>query len=297
MVRLMHIMRKHIIEIRFREIKALSIPNFKLRTRGKLQKETQKHSKETNDNGGTLMKKLLTIGLTLVVGAAFLSGCGQTGGETTATTSGSAGASQSASDTNVATGNTDDIFVWEGTVITGLTEAGMTASEITIPDTATEIGSSAMQFAEMKTVVIGANVTKIGKSAFWKCKNLESVTIPGSVQSIGNYAFSLCQKLTSVTLSEGLKEIGNSAFQSTSVEVITIPEGVTTIGEKAFNPCADTKEIYLPASLETMASNALGFEYESKVYVKEGSWADLHYEEFVPVHFVTDELTYEKVYY
>jgi len=76
------------------------------------------------------------------------------------------------------------------------------------------------------TVVIDDNVTSIGNSAFYDCKNLTSITIPNSVTSVGDYAFYDCSSLTSVT-------IGNS---------------VTTIAEYAFYGCS---------SLQTVNYNAI----------------------------------------
>lgn len=87
-----------------------------------------------------MMRKFLVMGLALMIGTACLSGCGQTSGETASMTTGVAGETQAASDTNAPAEATDDLFVWEGTVITDLTEKGETAEELIIPDTATAIG-------------------------------------------------------------------------------------------------------------------------------------------------------------
>ena len=45
-------------------------------------------------------------------------------------------------------------------------------------------------------VVIGKNVTSIGKKAFYKCTALKTITIPSKVKTIGESAFSGCKKLT-----------------------------------------------------------------------------------------------------
>ncbi len=245
------------------------------------------------------MKKFLTIVLTLLVGGTFLSGCGQTGGETTVTTSGTAGVSQSVSETSADVGNTDEIFVWEGTVITGLTEKGQAAEEIVIPDNATEIADSAFQFADMKTLTIGANVTKIGEYSFEKCKNLEAITIPSSVQTIGKYAFSYCQNVTTITFSEGLLEIGKGAFQALGAKTVTLPESLVTIGDQAFSPCAYVESIYIPSALENIPMGAFGLDSRwGKLYVKEGSWADLNYDKYVPADYNDQEKpSIEKAYY
>jgi BspA type Leucine rich repeat region (6 copies) len=244
------------------------------------------------------MKKLLTIGLTLLLGATLLSGCGQNNGETTATTSGEAGVSQSASETGTDAAISDDIFEWDGTVITGLTEKGKEQESIVIPDTATSIERAAFRNDDFKSVVIGASVKEIGDSAFWQCNELESISFPSSVEKIGKRAFYLCGSLKTITFSEGLLEIGEEAFSTTSCETITLPEGLVTIGENAFSPCANTNHVYIPASAESIPMGAFGVSSVAKIYVKEGSWADLNFESFVPANIDNPEISqYEKAYY
>ena len=245
------------------------------------------------------MKKGLSLILALLVGTTMLGGCGKTDAAVSNSNAGtSAGAGQkSAGDTKAQEGTSDEIFTWEGTTITGLTEKGKTTETLTIPDTATAIGSAAFRYAKMSHAVIGANVAEIGDSAFERCKNLEEISIPASVKKIGERAFSYCQYVTAITFSEGLTEIGERAFEATSAETITLPEGLTAIGEETFGPCPDTASIYLPASLENIPDDALFFNFGSTVYVKEGSWADLHYEEFVPDDYITKEPSYIKAYY
>ena len=74
---------------------------------------------------------------------------------------------------------------------------GKEATSFTIPDSVTNIHSSA--FAECKSltsVVIGDSVTSIGEHAFYYCKSLTSIVIPDSVTSISGYAFEGCTSLT-----------------------------------------------------------------------------------------------------
>lgn len=252
------------------------------------------------------MKKLLAIGLSLLLGAACLSGCGQASNASTGTTSATEGAaqvtegtSQAVSETSADAGNTDEIFVWDGTVITGLTEKGKTAEDIVIPDTCTEIGQSAFENVKMKSVVIGAGVEAIGDSAFYQCTKLEAISFPASVQTIGKRAFYFAS-LKTITFSEGLVEIGEEAFACTDVETVTLPESLVTIGRAAFNPCPKVHGFYIPASMENISMETFGwgFNFGTKIYVKEGSWADLNFDEFIPKDpFDKETLYYEKAYY
>ena len=74
----------------------------------------------------------------------------------------------------------------------------------------------------IKEIVLGSDVTSIGKHAFYGCSGLTSVTIGNGVTSIGEYAFYGCSGLTS----------------------IEIPNSVTSIGDKAFIFCSELKTVY-----------------------------------------------------
>ena len=56
------------------------------------------------------------------------------------------------------------------------------------------------------------SVTEIGTSAFWYCTSLESITIPDSVVTIGDSAFYGCTSLEGITIPESVSEIGYAAF-------------------------------------------------------------------------------------
>lgn len=198
----------------------------------------------------------------------------------------------------------DEIFVWKGTIIKDLTEKGMALDELIIPETATEIGFNACFGAKMTKLTIGSNVTIIGDNAFDCCRGLINLTIPPSVKTIGQSAFHLCESLESITFSEGLEEIGDYAFSVIYLDEIILPDGLKTIGNSAFNPDAYIYDVYIPASVENIPLGAFMLtEYGAKVHVKEGSWADLHFIEFVGYDYWEKEDNgievpqYEKVYY
>ena len=76
---------------------------------------------------------------------------------------------------------------------------GKTATEFTIPDSVTSIGSYAFARCDSLTsIVIPDGVTSIGDNAFFWCDSLTSVTIGNSVTSIGDNAFAWCDSLTDV---------------------------------------------------------------------------------------------------
>lgn len=109
-------------------------------------------------------------------------------------------------------------------------------------------------------------VTRIGDSAFSKCKNLTSVIIPNTVTSIGSEAFLLCDNLISVTIPQSLTSIGDFAFVGCSgIKSLTIPNSIQNVGEIAFSGCEiDSLFItdlaaWCSINFKTAASNPLTF--------------------------------------
>ena len=141
--------------------------------------------------------------------------------------------------------------------------------------------------------VIGEEVTKIGKCAFWGCKSLTSITIPNSVTTIGSGSFSGCEKLTSITIPSSVTSIednpfnacsgllsiqveeGNTVYDSRNNcnaiiktadnEIITgcqntiIPNSVKSIGAGAFHMCNGLTFIDIPSSVTTIKGGAFWF--------------------------------------
>ncbi len=114
---------------------------------------------------------------------------------------------------------------------------------------------------QIRHVVIGRDITAIGKFNFFWCSKLETVTfeegsqldrigwgafgysslpaitIPDSVTRIDGYAFYYCSKLTDVAISENskLESLGEYAFKAdTKMTSLYIPDGVTKIGSAIF---------------------------------------------------------------
>lgn len=118
-------------------------------------------------------------------------------------------------------------------------------TEVTIPDSVTEIGSSAFYYcASLSKVELSTNLTKIGDYAFYGCINLKEIAIPDSIIEIGDFAFCHCKSLLKVKLSNGLNKIGGSAFhRCQNLTAITIPDSVTYIGKAAFLGCSSLTDI------------------------------------------------------
>ena len=115
-----------------------------------------------------------------------------------------------------------------------------------LPNTLITIGEEMFYQSKLKTVVIPANATTIGNSAFEQCASLISIDIPANVETIGTAVFWGCSSLTTVTFEKGsqLKTIGGGssyygAFSyCTALTSIEIPASVETIGASAFVYCS-----------------------------------------------------------
>ena len=96
------------------------------------------------------------------------------------------------------------------------------------------------------SVVIGDNVTGIGKNAFEGCSGLTSVVIGDSVKDIGDSAFKDCIMLTSIEIGNGVTDIGAHAFEECSgLTSVVLGDGVTSIGYYAFSWCGKLASIVI----------------------------------------------------
>ena len=118
-----------------------------------------------------------------------------------------------------------------------------------LPNTLITIGEEMFYQSKLKTVVIPANATTIGNSAFEQCASLISIDIPANVETIGTAVFWGCSSLTTVTFEKEsqLKTIGGGysgpnyygVFSDcTALTSIEIPASVETIEAAAFKGCS-----------------------------------------------------------
>ncbi len=108
----------------------------------------------------------------------------------------------------------------------------------------------------MTSVTIPDTVKKIGRSAFYECKNLKSVHIPDGVTELAPYVFGECRSLTSFNIPKGITEIPAYAFAGTKITSIDIPSNITKIGESAFEFCFKATSLTIPDSVTEIDTKA-----------------------------------------
>ena len=108
----------------------------------------------------------------------------------------------------------------------------------------------------MTSVTIPDTVKKIGKSAFYECKNLKNVHIPDSVTDLEPRSFGDCDELTSFNIPKGITEIPAYAFEWANITSLDIPDNITKIGEGAFGFCINLTSLTIPDSVTEIDAKA-----------------------------------------
>lgn len=143
-----------------------------------------------------------------------------------------------------------------------VTGAGTAKGNVEIGDTyrgkpVVSIADSALSGSQLTGVVIGSNVTKIGRRAFYNCSAMTSVVIPESVTSIGAYAFQSCRALETVAVPSGVTALSEYTFAyCKGLKSVALSEGISSIGAYAFHGCERLESILLPDSLNRLGEKA-----------------------------------------
>lgn len=121
---------------------------------------------------------------------------------------------------------------------------------ISLPEAVTAINSETFKNAEnLKSVELGSNVSKIGKSAFEDTKSLTEINLPDTLRDISAYAFKNAGLVTA-NIGNGVVRIGTEAFaDNKSLKEVVLGEKLEKLGEGSFMNCIALAKINLPVNV------------------------------------------------
>ena len=153
-----------------------------------------------------------------------------------------------------------DDFTYDGTTITGLSEAGQAKIKV----------NGALILPKQNPD--GEDITALGAGAALKgifvyddgdkLYSPESIILPSTLEEIGNLAFVLNasaeyeREMTSIAFPDGLKKIGQTAFQNSKLTSVSLPDSVTELGVAAFTGSGDITSIKLSTGLKEIPQSA-----------------------------------------
>ena len=135
---------------------------------------------------------------------------------------------------------------------------------VVIGDNITKIGKWAFARSPITSVTIGSRVDTIGEAAFFACDKLPSVKIPDCVRTIESSAFGYCASLSSVDLGEGVETLIWPFFDC-PITSIVIPASVIMIYEGTFNSCPQLKNITVDSRNKVYYSDSYGVVYSNQM--------------------------------
>lgn len=164
--------------------------------------------------------------------------------------------------------------------------AGSGLTSLTIPTNVTTLATNLFNSCNQLTnVVIPSGVTNISKGAFQECVALKSITIPNGVINIGVSAFANCSSLSNVVMGANVATIGISAFSGCPISSVTFSATLASLGGGAFSPCTNLTAVYFTG--DGPSANSSVFSGDTKViaYYLPGAngWDNFAFNTAIPV--------------
>ena len=200
-----------------------------------------------------------------------------------------AGAGRASGPLRAGASPSDDRFVFEDSVLVGLTDKGKAAleanKELTVPAGTTKIAEGVFSGLKLTKVMLPDTVTEVADRAFYD-NQIEGLTAPGlktigegafqknkltafessSLETIGEGAFS-DNALKSVKIkSAPVTVIPANAFRDNQLETVELPDTVTEIGASAFAN-NKLKGVTLPSKLAKVGQEAFSGNQIDKVKI------------------------------
>ncbi len=110
----------------------------------------------------------------------------------------------------------------------------------------------------IRSIILPAKISRIGKDAFLGCHNLNSINIPYGVKEIKDGTFCHCDALAGITVPDGVAKIGKYAFaHCKNITRFNVPDNCKEIGDKAFYNCLKLQALVITAAVEKIGARAL----------------------------------------
>lgn len=113
--------------------------------------------------------------------------------------------------------------------------------------------------SQIKQIVIGEKISRIGDSIFAGCNNLEEISFPTTLTQIGDRAFEFCSSLKEFDIPEGVESLGDSSlYGCSSIEKISFPSTLKEIPcfSNGFEGLPKLKSVVLAEGIEKIADGA-----------------------------------------
>ena len=133
-------------------------------------------------------------------------------------------------------------------------------TSVFIPNSVKTIGNSAFTgCADLKSVRLSEQLTRIESFTFSSCESLTNIDIPEGVISIGDYAFANCKQLKEITIPSCVEHFGEDVFWNTGFTSLPkLPESLTTIPKSMFYECTQLTSIEIPENITYIDDCAFG---------------------------------------
>ena len=125
---------------------------------------------------------------------------------------------------------------------------------------ADELPAGTFASLAVTSVILPAELKRIGNAAFADCQQLAQIDLPASLEVIDNYAFANCTAMTAVTLPASVVEVGIGAFMRCSaLKTFTVASSghLTRMGDMALMDCPALTDISLGSTIKSLGSRAL----------------------------------------
>ena len=164
----------------------------------------------------------------------------------------------------------DGTIVTLGSVVeNGLVRRGVAGTEenTTIKKVVVEEGVGVLydrtfrRFYALEEVVLPSTLTTIGAAGsgvFQSCSNLKTIVLPANLTVLGKGSFQECTSLESINIPAGVTRIEADALRNTGLKEVEFHADVTYFGAQAFRDCKQLTKVVINAPEFTMEGNTFG---------------------------------------